>query len=331
MNEVPAPMPKPDLAVQLAPGHPTGLLLRNPVMVAAGTFGRDGYGGGLPPGLDLQRLGAIVVKSATPRPRLGNPTPRIVHGQGWMLNSIGIQNPGIEAVLRDYAPRWASWQAPVILSLAAESVEEFQEMATRADGAPGLAALELNVSCPNVERGMEFGQSPELTQELTQAVRGATALPIIVKLSPNVTDILAVARAAADGGAHALTLANTLMGMAIDSATKLPSLGATTGGVSGAALKPVTLSMVYRAYGAVDIPLIGAGGVSAAGDAVEYLLAGARAVQIGTANFFNPRAPLEVLAGLERFASRRGLASIADLVGGAHQVATEQVPSSPPG
>jgi dihydroorotate dehydrogenase (NAD+) catalytic subunit len=325
MNEVSAPMPKPDLAVQLAPGHPTGLLLRNPVMVAAGTFGRDGYGSALPPGMDFQRLGAIVVKSATRRPRLGNPTPRIVHGQGWMLNSIGIQNPGIEAVLRDYAPGWAAWRTPVILSLAGESVEEFHEMAALADATPGIAALELNVSCPNVERGMEFGQSPELTQQLTQAVRSATALPVIVKLSPNVTDIVAVARAAADGGAHALTLANTLMAMAIDPATKLPSLGATTGGLSGPALKPVTLSMVYRVYGAVQIPLIGAGGVAAAGDAVEYLLAGARAVQIGTANFFNPRAPLQVLAGLERSASRRGLASIAELVGGAHQA------SAPPG
>ena len=324
-------MPKPDLAVQLAPGHPKGLLLRNPVMVAAGTFGSDGYGSGLPPGMDFQGLGAIVVKSATPRPRLGNPTPRIVHGQGWMLNSIGIQNPGIEAVLRDYAPRWTGWQTPVILSLAGERVEEFQEMAAQADGTAGIAALELNISCPNVDGGMEFGQSPELTRELTQAVRGATGLPVIVKLSPNVTDIVAVARAAADGGAHALTLANTLMGMAIDSETKLPSLGATTGGVSGAALKPVTLSMVYRVYGAVDIPLIGAGGVSAAGDAVEYLLAGARAVQIGTANFFNPRAPLQVLAGLERFARRRGLASMADLVGGAHQMAAPPMPATPPG
>ena len=176
---------------------------------------------------------------------------------------------------------------------------------------------------------MEFGQSPELTLQVTQAVRSATGLPVIVKLSPNVTDIVALARAAADGGAHAITLANTLMGMAIDSATQLPSLGATTGGVSGAALKPVTLSMVYRVYEAVDIPLIGAGGVSAVGDAVEYLLAGARAVQIGTANYFNPPAPVEVQTGLERFASRRGLTSISNLVGGAHQIATPPIPSPP--
>ncbi len=311
-------MPSPDLSVQLAPRHPNGLLLRNPVMVAAGTFGRDGYGAGLPPGLDLQGLGAVIAKSTTPRPRAGNPTPRIVHGQGWMLNSIGLQNPGIDAVLRDYPAVWTAWRVPVVLSLAAERTEDFEAMAAMAGRAPGIAALELNVSCPNVEGGLEFGQSPELTEQVTRAVRRAAPLPVIVKLSPNVTDIVAMARAAVRGGADALTIANTLMGMAIDPAAGTPTLGAATGGVSGPGLKPVTLSMVYRVYRAVEVPIIGVGGIGTASDAIEYLLAGAQAVQIGTANLANPRAPLEVLAGLRRYLTRHGLASLAEVVGGAH-------------
>jgi dihydroorotate dehydrogenase (NAD+) catalytic subunit len=321
-------MSSPDLSVQLAPGHPQGLLLRNPVMVASGTFGRDGYGAGLPPGLDFQGLGAVVAKTTTLHPRPGNPTPRIVHGQGWTLNSIGIQNPGIKAVLTEQAPRWASWRMPVILSLAAERLEEFGALAAMADGVPGIAALELNVSCPNVAGGLEFGQSPQLTHDVARLVREATGLPVIVKLSPNVTDIVAMARAAAQGGAHALTLTNTLAGMALDPKARAPILGATFGGVSGPALKPVALAMVYRVYQAVEVPIIGVGGIASAQDALEYLLAGARAVQIGTANFANPRAPLEVLAGLQRSLARQQVSSLADLVGAAHRAGGVQATTS---
>ena len=309
-------MPEPDLKVQVAPGHPDGLLLRNPVMIASGTFGRDGYGAGLPPGMDYQELGALVAKTATPLPRQGNPRPRTAHGPGWFLNSIGLENPGIDAVLRDHAPRWAAWRAPVILSIAGERVEEFAALAAAADGTPGVAALEVNVSCPNVEGGLEFGQSPDLTEEVTRRVRDAASLPVIVKLSPNVTSIVPIAQAAARGGAHALTLVNTLSGMAMDRGRQGPLLGAGAGGVSGPALKPVALAMVYiRAYEAVDpwapLPLErhrswrhrhGGGR-----DVLDFLMAGACAVQVGISNppgYAQPvgSEPLHVLrrSGLER-------------------------------
>ena len=322
-------MPQPDLSVQLAPHAPTGLALRNPVMVAAGTFGRDGYGAGLPSGLDFQRLGAVVAKTTFLAPRIGNPPPRIVHGPGWTLNSIGLQNPGIEVVLREYAPRWASWHVPVILSIAAEQVEEFATLAAMADGVPGIAALELNLSCPNVAGGLEFGQTPRLTKEMTRAVRRATSLPVLVKLSPNVTDIVAIAQAAASGGAHALTLTNTLIGMAVDLPEGEPSLGATTGGVSGPALKPVALAMVYRVYQAVELPIVGVGGITRAQDALEFLAAGAQAVQIGTAAFADPWAPLEVLRGVERFLHRQGVRAVDHLVGTAHRTGRIETPDTP--
>jgi dihydroorotate dehydrogenase (NAD+) catalytic subunit len=288
-------------------------------MVAAGTFGRDGYGSGLPSGLDIQRLGAVVAKTTFLAPRAGNPPPRIVHGPGWTLNSIGLQNPGIEVVLREYAPRWASWHVPVILSIAGERVEEFGALAAMADGVPGIAALELNVSCPNVEGGLEFGQNPQLAEEVTRAVRQATSLPVLVKLSPNVTDIVSIAQAAASGGAHALTLTNTLIGMAVDLPGGGPSLGATTGGVSGPALKPVALAMVYRVYREVELPIIGVGGITRAQDALEFLAAGAQAVQVGTAAFADPWAPLEVLQGIEGFLRRQGIQAVGQLVGAAHR------------
>ena len=296
-----------------------GLRLRNPVMVASGTWGQDGYGSGLPAGLDLGRLGAIVAKTTTLRPRGGNPRPRFVHGPGWTLNSIGLENPGIDAVLRDQAPKWTGWRVPVILSLAGERVDEYRELATAATGVPGIAALELNVSCPNVEGGLDFGQSPELTEAVTRSVRDVTRLPVIVKLSPNVTSIQALATAAVRGGAHAVTLTNTLVGMAFDPESGGPVLGTPTGGVSGPALKPVALSMVHRTYAAVDVPIIGVGGIGDAQDAVDYLRAGASAVQVGVANFANPWAPLDVLHGLEEYGRARGLASLAALVGAAHR------------
>ena len=321
-------MPQPDLKVQVAPGHPDGLLLRNPVMIASGTFGRDGYGAGLPPGMDVQGLGALVAKTATPHPRAGNPRPRVAHGPGWFLNSIGLENPGIDAVLRDHAPRWAAWRAPVILSIAGERVEEFAALAAAADGTPGVAALEVNVSCPNVEGGLEFGQSPHLTEEVTRRVREAAALPVIVKLSPNVTDVVPIAQAAARGGAHALTLVNTLSGMVVDRARPGPLLGAGAGGVSGPALKPVALAMVYRVYQAVDLPLIGVGGIGTVEDALDFLMAGACAVQVGSASYADPWAPLRVLRGLERHFRRGG--DLAALVGAAHSHRRSTTPTRSP-
>ena len=316
-------MPKPDLSVNIAPGHETGLLLRNPVMISCGTFGQDGYGSGMPAGVDFQRLGAVVAKTTTVHPRVGNATPRIAHAKAWTMNSIGLQNPGIEVVLREQAPRWVDWQVPVILSIAGERVDEYRDLATAIEGTPGIAAIEINVSCPNVEGGLDFAQSPDFTGEAVRAVVSSTRLPVITKLSPNVTDITVIAKAAAEAGAHALTLTNTLIGMALDHDEARSVLGTVTGGVSGPALKPVSLAMVYKTYRAVEIPIIGVGGIETTNDALDYLYAGARAVQIGTANFASPRTPQEVLAGLERHLTRNNVAAVADLVGIAH----ETVPS----
>lgn len=312
-------MPKPDMSVNIAPGHQSGLHLRSPVMIACGTFGQDGYGEGMPAGSDWHTLGAVVAKTTTVHQRLGNPRPRIAHGRAWTMNSIGLANPGIDAVLRDYAPHWPAWPVPVILSIAGESVDDFHALASAVDGAPGVAAIEINVSCPNVAGGLDFAQSPQLTGDVVRAVVSATTLPVLAKLSPNVSDIVPIAQAAEAAGAHALTLTNTLIGMALDRASGSPVLGAVTGGVSGPALKPVTLAMVYKTYRAVAIPIVGVGGIESADDALDYLHAGAAAVQVGTANFTNSRAPVEVQSGIERHLARRKLAAVAALTGLAHQ------------
>ena len=308
----------PDLSVNIAPGHETGLLLRNPVMISCGTFGQDGYGSHMAAGVDFQRLGAVVAKTTTVRPRLGNATPRMAHAKAWTMNSIGLQNPGIEVVLREQAPQWVNWQVPVILSIAGESVDEFRELATAIESTPGIAAIEINVSCPNVEGGLDFAQSPDFTGEAVRAVVSSTHLPVITKLSPNVTDITIIAKAAVEAGTHALTLTNTLIGMALDHDEARPVLGTVTGGVSGPALKPISLAMVYKTYRAVEIPIIGVGGIETTNDALDYIYAGARAIQIGTANFASPRSPQEILSGLERHVTRGNVTSTVDLVGLAH-------------
>jgi dihydroorotate dehydrogenase (NAD+) catalytic subunit len=316
-------MPRPELTVQLTSNGPNGLVLRNPVMLAAGTFGRDGYGAGLPTGLNFQGLGAIVAKTTFLAPRAGNPPPRISHGPGWTLNSIGLQNPGIEVILKEYAPKWASWDVPVILSIAGERVEEFAILAAMIDGVPGISGVELNVSCPNVVGGLEFGQSPQLAEEVTSVVRKATSMPVLVKLSPNVTDLVSIAVAAVKGGADALTLTNTLIGMAIDLPLGKPTLGAITGGVSGPALKPVALAMVYRTYRKVDVPIIGVGGITKTQDALEFMAAGAQAVQIGTAAYADPWAPLEILKGIEEFFVNHRMSSVGQLIAAAHRGAND--------
>ena len=318
-------MPKPDMSVNIAPGHQAGLRLRAPVMIACGTFGQDGYGENMAPGSGWGTLGAVVAKTTTVHERLGNPRPRIAHGGAWTMNSIGLANPGIDAVLRDYAPAWPQWPVPVILSIAGESVDDFHALAAAVDGTSGVAAIEINVSCPNVAGGLDFAQSPQLTGDVVRAVVGATGLPVLAKLSPNVADIVPIAQAAEAAGAHALTLTNTLIGMALDRDTGDSVLGTVTGGVSGPALKPVTLAMVYKTYRVVGIPIIGVGGIETTDDALDYLHAGAAAVQVGTANFTNPRAPVEVMAGLERHLVRRKLGSVGDLTGLAHREASTPV------
>jgi dihydroorotate dehydrogenase (NAD+) catalytic subunit len=283
-------------------------------MAASGTFG---YGLEMVKELDIQRLGAIVCKGTTLRRRRGNPQPRLVETPAGMLNSIGLQNMGVEALIRDVAPIWATWRVPVVVNIAGESIEEYARLARRLDGVPGVSGLELNISCPNVATGLAFGSSPQMAAAVTAAVRRETTLPVIVKLSPNVSDIVSVARAAADAGADALTLTNTFPAMAIDVKSRRPALGWTFGGLSGPALKPIALRLVYQTAAAVDVPLIGCGGIMTGLDAIEYIMAGATAVEVGTATFINPRATLDVLAGIERFMQEEGLDDIRQLVGAA--------------
>ncbi|UCH86363.1 MAG: dihydroorotate dehydrogenase [Dehalococcoidia bacterium] len=302
------------LSVELAPRCKRGLLLANPVMAASGTFG---YGLEMAKELDIQRLGAIVCKGTTLRRRRGNPQPRTVETPAGMLNSIGLQNMGVEALIRDIAPIWATWRVPVVVNIAGESVEEYARLARRLDGVAGVSGLELNISCPNVATGMVFGSSLQMTAEVTAAVRRETTLPVIVKLTPNVSDISSVARAAADAGADALTLINTFPAMAIDVKNRRPSLGWTFGGLSGPALKPIALRLVYQTAAVVDVPLIGCGGIMTGLDAIEYIMAGASAVQVGTATFVNPRATLDVSEGIERFMQEEGVTDVHELIGAA--------------
>ena len=304
-----------NLAVQLAPRHPEGLLLTNPVMIASGTFG---YGTEYSQLFDIQRLGAIVCKGTTLEPRDGNPQPRLAETTGGLLNSIGLQNIGADALIEDKAPVWASWRVPVIVNIAGETVDDYTRLARRLEGVAGVSGLEVNISCPNIKAGgTEFGANPDSAAEVTTAVRKATSLPVLVKLTPNAGDVARVAVAVAEAGADAVSLINTLKGMAIDIPRRYPLLGNITGGLSGPAIKPVALYMVYEVAGAVDIPVVGCGGITTASDALEFIMAGASAVQVGTASFANPRAPLDVLEGIELFMGKEGIQNIAELIGAA--------------
>lgn len=304
----------PQLEVNIAPRHPTGLILKNPVITASGTFG---YGTEYAPIYDVSRLGAISAKAVTLKPRSGNSMPRIVEVPGGMLNAIGLQNIGVEALIREKAPLWEKWDVPVIANVAGASLEEYVTIAEMLDGVPGIAALELNISCPNVAHGLDFGTEPTMAGALTQAVSERSSLPLIVKLTPNITDIRPVAAAVADAGAHALAIMNTVTGLAIDVEQKRPSLATTTGGLSGPAVRSIALRLVYAVAPLVDIPIIGIGGIGTTDDALMFLMAGATAVQVGTANFYNHRAPLDIIAGLRDYGAREGLASIQDIIGAA--------------
>ena len=305
-----------DLSIDLAPGHMSGLRLRNPVLVASGTFG---YGTEYQKLIDVQRLGAICSKGITPRPRTGNQTPRIVETPSGMLNAIGLQNIGIQRVVRDMAPIWARWQVPVIVNVAGERVEDYAYLAEQLDGVPGVAGVELNISCPNVtEDGRLFADDARLAAAATAAARSRTDLPLMVKLSPNVTDITEIARAVEEAGADCISLINTLVGMAIDVRARRPLLANVTGGLSGPAIKPVALRMVYLVAQTVRVPIVGVGGVASTEDALEYLLAGASAVQVGTATFVNPNTALEIVDGLQAYLEREGLAGLQDLIGQAN-------------
>ena len=315
-----------DLSVDLAPQHPLHLRLANPVIIASGTFGYDGYGRGITPDMPLERLGAVVPKTVTRYAREGNPEPRWwpnsfrearESGEAVYLNSIGLTNPGIEGALRDMAPEWDSWDATVFLSMSAESVSEFGEMAAMTRGVSGFSAVELNLSCPNVENGALFSHDPEDAAAATGAVREHIETPLLVKLAPNVPDIAPIARAVVNAGADALTISNTLPAMAIDVKTATPVLGNVTGGLSGPGLRAVSLALVYRAAQVVEVPIVGVGGIFAAEDALQFLMAGATAVQVGSANLANLWAPFEVLAGLKAFMQEREIADIHEVIGAA--------------
>ena len=304
-----------ELGVEMAPRHPRGLRLGNPVMTSAGTLGADGYGAGIPEGFPLAQLGAIVMKTTTLQPRPGNREPQIAElPVGW-LNSIGLTNPGIDAVLREKAPYWGSLGVPVVLSIAGERVADYQELVQRVDETPGISALEVNVSCPNVEGGLEFGQRPDIAAEVTRRVKAATSLPVIVKLTPNVTDVVEVARAVEAAGADALTLINTLVGMGIDPATRRPLIGNVLAGLSGPAIKPVALAMVYQVAQAVQVPIIGVGGIATGRDAIEFFLAGASAVQVASGALGRPQVYLQVLAGIVEYLESQGIEDLRQLIG----------------
>jgi len=306
-----------ELSVQLAPRHPRGLLLANPVMTASGTFG---YGTEYSHLFDIQKLGAMVCKGTTLEPREGNPQPRIAETACGVLNSIGLQNIGVEALIREKAPVWSGWKVPVIVNIAGDTVDEYAGVADALDGVAGVSALEVNISCPNVTAGgAEFGIEPDSAASVVAAVKATTSLPILVKLTPNTSDIVRVAQAVAEAGADAVCLVNTLKGMAIDVARRKPLLGSITGGLSGPAIKPVALYMVYEVAGAVEIPIIGCGGITTAQDAIEFIMAGASAIQVGTANLTDPNAPLEVLQGIEEFMRQEGIQDIHELIGAARR------------
>ncbi len=302
-----------NLSIELAPGNREALSLANPVMTASGTFG---YGTEYSHLFDIEKLGAIVCKGTTLEPREGNPQPRLAETPGGLLNSIGLQNIGVDALIKEKAPIWASWRVPVIVNIAGETVDDYARLAGRLDGITGISGLEVNISCPNIKAGgAEFGVNADSAAEVTAAVKKATSLPVLVKLTPNTGDIVRVALAVAEAGADAISLINTLRGMAIDITRRRPLLGNIYGGLSGPAIKPVALHMVYEVAGAVDLPVVGCGGITTASDAIEFLMAGASAIQVGTAGFTNPSAPLDVLEGIEQFMTREGIKDIGELIG----------------
>jgi len=282
-------------------------------MIASGLAG---YGMEYAELVDIQKLGAIVCKGTTLMPRRGNAQPRLVETTGGLLNSVGLENIGIDALIEEKAPVWARWQVPVIVNVAGETVDEYVAVSRKLEGVPGVSGIELNVSCPNISAGgMEFGVDPKLAAQVTSTVRTVTSLPVIVKLSPNVTDIREISLAVEEAGANAICLINTLKGMAIDIDRRKPCLGNTVGGVSGPVIKPVALHMVFEAAKVVHIPVIGCGGIACAEDALEFIMAGATAIQIGATCLTSPDNCLTILEGIKHFMRGKGVENLTDLIG----------------
>ncbi len=298
----------PDLRVKIGK-----LTLQNPVMTASGTFGYAREFANL---MNLHRLGAVIVKGISLRPRPGNPPPRIVETACGMLNAIGLENVGVERFISEKMVYLAGLNIPVFVNILGDSIEEYKEITGRLAGVPGVSGIEVNISCPNVKKGgVAFGNDPDMAAAVTRAVVENSDVPVIVKLSPNVSDVAAVAEAVEEGGADSVSLINTLIGMAIDLQSRRPKLANVIGGLSGPAIKPVALRMVYQVAQRVSIPIIGIGGIETAEDALEFLVAGATAIQVGTANFINPRASEEVVEGISNYVIKEKLHSIRELIG----------------
>ncbi|OGQ97485.1 MAG: dihydroorotate dehydrogenase B catalytic subunit [Deltaproteobacteria bacterium RIFOXYD12_FULL_57_12] len=299
----------PDLRVRIG-----ALAMANPVMTASGTFG---YGEEFASLVNLARLGAIVVKGISLEPRAGNPPPRVAETACGMLNAIGLENVGLERFIAEKLPFLKGIHAPVVVNILGDSIDDYQRLASRLQMVPEVAAIEVNISCPNVKHGgVAFGTDPAMARAVTEAVRAAFDRTVLVKLSPNVTEITEIALAVEAGGADAVSLINTLLGMAIDIRTRRPRLANIVGGLSGPAVKPVALRMVWQVARAVRIPVVGIGGIATAEDAIEFLLAGATAVQVGTANFVNPRATEEIIDGIAAYLQAGNMASVQEIIGG---------------
>jgi len=302
---------KPNLEVEIA-----GIKLKNPVMTASGTFG---YGEEFSPFIDLDKLGAMVLKGITLKPKMGNPPPRVIETPSGMLNSIGLQNVGVEMLIKEKLPYLQKFNTPVIINISGDTIEEYVELAIRLGEVSkemGIAGLEVNISCPNVKKGgMVWGTDAKATYKIINSIRAATSLPLIVKLTPNVTDIKMIAQAAEEAGADALSLINTLVGMAIDIDSRRPKLANISGGLSGPAVKPVALWLVWQVFQTVNIPVIGIGGIIKVEDALEFIIAGARAIEIGTANFVNTRVTIEIIEGIEKYLTENNIKDVSELVG----------------
>lgn len=291
-----------------------GLSMKNPVMPASGCFG---FGKEYAKFYDLSKLGAIAVKATTVEPRYGNPTPRVAETPAGMLNAIGLQNPGLEKVMSEELPWLEQYDVPIVANIAGSEMDDYIEVAGKVSQAPNVKALELNISCPNVKKGgIAFGTVPEVAAELTKEVVAVSKVPVYVKLSPNVSDIVEMAKAVEKAGAHGLSMINTLLGMRIDLKTRKPIIANGTGGLSGPAIKPVAIRMIHQVSQAVDIPIIGMGGISSAEDVIEFFLAGASAVAIGTANFVNPYICVEIIEELPLWLDKMGVDHISELIGG---------------
>lgn len=290
-----------------------GLSMKNPVMPASGCFG---FGKEYSQLFDLNQLGAIVMKAATLEPRYGNPTPRVAETASGMLNAIGLQNPGVDKIIRDEVSFLKTFDVPIVANVAGKALEDYVETAKRISSASGVDAIELNISCPNVkEGGMAFGTQPETAKELTKAVKDVSNVPVYVKLSPNVTDITSIALAVQDGGADGLTMINTLLGMRMDWKKMKPVLATGSGGLSGPSIKPVAIRMVYEVSQKVDIPIIGMGGIQTAEDVIEFMLAGASAVAVGTQNFIDPLCCPKIIEALPLLLKKMGVTHITDIIG----------------